>query len=70
MSRSHNNRRGKRTAGEILGHSCFKLVGDRVVAACGGERVGSPNAKRNAKLEATRKRRRASHALETNAAAL
>ena len=58
MSRSNGDRRGKQINGEINGHGAVKIVEGRLIAACGGESVGSPNAKRNAKQLVSRQRRR------------
>ena len=58
MSRSKGDQRGKRTAGEIDGRGAFAVVEGRLISRAGGEDVGSPARKRDAKREATRLRRR------------
>lgn len=59
MSRSKGDQRGKRINGEILGHSSFDVTDTgRMIKRCGGEEVGSPNRKRDAKQELGRIRRR------------
>lgn len=58
MSRSKGDQRGKRTAGEINGRGAFAVVDGRLIKRIGGEGVGSPKRKRDAKTEATRMRRR------------
>lgn len=60
MSRSKSDQRGKRTAGEINGRGAFKVVGGRLIKKIGGEEIGSPIRKREAKTDATRMRRRES----------
>lgn len=58
MSRSRSDQRGKRIAGEIGGRGAFAVVDGRLIRRCGGESVGSPARKRDAKDQATRMRRR------------
>lgn len=58
MSRSKGDQRGKRIAGEIIGRSTADVVGGRMVKRCGGEEVGSPLGKIEAKRRVVRKRRR------------
>lgn len=44
--------------GEILGRGYFAVVNGRLIAKCGGEMVGSPTRKKDAKREVSRLRRR------------
>lgn len=57
MSRSKGDCRGKRTAGEINGRGAFAVVDGRLIKRIGGEEVGSPIRKREAKRQASRMRR-------------
>ena len=58
MSRSYGDQRGKQTNGEILGRGCFTVgPNGKVYPEVGGEEVGSPISKRDAKREAARLRR-------------
>lgn len=58
MSNSNRDRRGKRINGEIWGRGAFRIVGDRLIALGGGEGVGTPIRKKDAKREVVRMRRR------------
>jgi hypothetical protein len=57
MSRSKGDQRGKRTAGEIVGHGTAAVVDGRMIKRIGGEEVGSPDGKRHAKRLVSRARR-------------
>lgn len=57
MSRSKGDCRGGRTAGEINGRGAFAVVDGRLIKRIGGEEVGSPIRKREAKKQASRMRR-------------
>jgi hypothetical protein len=58
MSKSYRDQRGKRINNEILGRDCFAIAGERLIARCGGEVVGAPRGKRDAKRQVSRLRRR------------
>lgn len=58
MSRSKGDQRGKRLANEISGRSAFSVIEGRLIKRIGGEEVGSPLRKREAKSEVVRMRRR------------
>ncbi|PZR93499.1 MAG: hypothetical protein DI537_10290 [Stutzerimonas stutzeri] len=57
MSRSKRDQRGKRTNGEIMGRNTTRVVDGRLVYEVGGEDVGSPARKADAKQRVSRQRR-------------
>ncbi len=57
MSRSKRDQRGKRINSEIMGRSTTRIIDGRMIYEAGGEDVGSPSGKLDAKQRVSRQRR-------------